>query len=236
MLKNHAFSMDSIKDKYCTVITGDIIGSKRLPQDARQALFKHMKEGSSAVRRYFDDFVPLDIAVARGDEWQMLVSRPAEALRVGLYYRAYLKASMTEVSVDTRFAIGIGSINFIPGSNVAEGDGEAFNLSGKTLDGLNRFSIGVAAAEDPKGLFSKALESAALLVDSQAKGWTSAQAQAVCGTLLGWTQNEIAARWPGERITQQAVSQHLKSAEWVYVEYGLGVFKQLVENRPADPW
>ena len=42
-----------------------------------------MKAGSSAVRQFFDDSVPLDIAVARGDEWQMLVSQPAEALRVG---------------------------------------------------------------------------------------------------------------------------------------------------------
>ncbi len=225
--------MEIEKNKWYAVITGDIIGSKRLPQDARQALFKHMKEGSSAVRRYFDDFVPLDIAVARGDEWQMLVSRPAEALRVGLYYRAYLKAAMKEVSVDTRFAIGISSINFVPGGNVSEGDGEAFNLSGKILDGLKRFSIGVAAAEDPGGLFSKTLETAALLADAQARDWTSAQAQAVCGALLGWTQNEIAARWPGERITQQAVSQHLKSAEWVYVECGLDIFKDLVENRLA---
>ena len=225
--------MEIEKNKWYAVITGDIIGSKRLPQGARQTLFQYMKEGSSAVRRHFESFVPLEIAVARGDEWQMIVNQPAEALRVGLYYRAYLKAAMTEASVDTRFAIGISSINFIPGGNVAEGDGEAFNLSGKTLDGLNRFSIGVAAAEDPKGLFSKALESAALLVDSQVKGWTSAQAQAVCGALLGWTQNAIAERWPGERITQQAVSQHLKSAEWVYVEYGLDIFKQLAENRLA---
>ena len=222
--------MEIEKNKWYAVITGDIIGSKRLSQDARQALFQYMKKGSTSVRRHFEDFVPLDIAVARGDEWQMLISQPAEALRIGLYYRAYLKAAMTETNVDTRFAIGLGRINFVPQDNVAEGDGEAFNLSGKILDGLKRFSIGVAVAKDSDGSFSKTLESAALLTDAQAKGWTSAQAQAVCGALLDWTQNEIAAKWPGEPITQQAVSQHLKSAEWAFVEYGLDIFKRLVEK------
>ena len=219
-----------VPDKKYAVVTGDIIGSKRLSEDERRSLFGLMKQGSNAVRQYFPAQVPLDIAIARGDEWQLLVEQPVHALRVALYYRAALKAGIPAANIDTRFAIGIGTINFIPGGNVTEGVGEAFNLSGKSLDGLAQFSIGVVVADEPHELFSLSLEAAALLVDTHARGWTAPQAQAVCGGLLGWTQKEIAEKWPGEGITQQAVSQHFKSASWPYVERGLDIFEDLVEG------
>ena len=220
-----------VTGKQYAVVTGDIIGSKRLSGDERRSLFGLMKQGSNAVRQYFPEQVPLDIAIARGDEWQMVVEQPAQALHVALFYRATLKAGMPAANIDTRFAIGIGTINFIPGSNVAEGDGEAFNLSGKSLDGLAQFSTGVAAADELHEFLPQSLEAAALLVDTHARGWTAPQAQAVCGGLLDWTQKEIAEKWPGERITQQAVSQHLKSAGWPYVERGLNIFEDVIHHR-----
>lgn len=220
--------MDIIKGHNYAVITGDIIGSKRFSKEDRQSVYALMKAGSQAVCRYFEQDFPLDIAIARGDEWQALVVRPCQALRIALYYRATLKGGMPDKDLDTRFAIGIGTVNFIPEDNAAEGDGAAFNLSGKTLDGLDRFTIGVAVEHEAFDHFTSALQAAALLVDSQAQQWTAPQAQAVSGMLLGWKQSDIASAWQPAPISQQAVSRHLQSAGWPFVEQGLSIYEDLI--------
>ena len=79
--------------KLYAVITGDIVDSSKLPPKKRQQLHKVMKEGSNALRKAFKKDVPMNVDIFRGDSWQMLVSDPSKSLRLGLFYRAYIKFS-----------------------------------------------------------------------------------------------------------------------------------------------
>jgi hypothetical protein len=69
------------------------------------------------------------------------------------------------------------------------------------------------------------------LVDAIATRWTDKQALAVSGALRGMKQEEIAEKLWEERITQQAVAQHLSRAGWEAVEKGINYFEQRQQNK-----
>ena len=127
-------------EKLYAILTGDIVNSSKLSSDKRQKLHYAMKEGSKAVRRAFEKDVPLDVDIFRGDSWQMLVFNPAKSLRIGLFYRAFLRAEMQSSNVDTRMSIAVGTIEFIPDDRVSGGDGQAYQYSGNALEKMTKAS------------------------------------------------------------------------------------------------
>ena len=126
--------MEIDPQKLYAILTGDIIGSSQLQEGDRKKLHQVMTDGSFYVRKYFGDSIPLDVDVFRGDSWQMLVSDPVKSLRIGLYYRAFIRARMQFNKIDTRLSIALGRIDFIPGERVSSGDGEAYRRSGEALE------------------------------------------------------------------------------------------------------
>jgi hypothetical protein len=203
-------------NKRYAVLTGDIVGSSKLTKAARAKLPGLIKRASSETQKAFPELVPLPVDVFRGDSWQLLVSDTARSLRVALYFRACLRSqSERGKGLDTRVAIAIGAVDFVPADRVSEGDGEAYRLSGSALEGLaaSRYlAVKVAAGQLPAGL-----DVTVQLLDAVAQGWTGKQAQAVAGALRGWTQEKIAEKWPA-RISQPAVTKHLAKAFWPSVE------------------
>jgi|GEM_PF-3074463 len=127
-----------INRKYA-VITGDIIGFKRFCIETRKQTFHVMRECNNRITKTFRGLIVCDIAMFRGDSWQMAVSLPKFSLRAALFVKAFLiAASPTGTIMDTRMAIGIGTIDYIPEKNVLAGDGEAFRISGKSFDRLEK--------------------------------------------------------------------------------------------------
>lgn len=113
------------------------------------------------------------------------------------------------------------------GARVSEGDGEAYRLSGRTLEqmpGRQRLQLAL-----PGEAGDAALAVVVRLIDVIVRGWTSRQAQAVCGALRGWTQEKTARAWPG-KVTQQAVTKHLDAASCPALEEALN----LVETRLGE--
>lgn len=210
--------------KRYAVLTGDIVNSSKLSKDDRKMLPGAIKRAARETRKAFPETVPLDIEVFRGDSWQMLVLDPVLSLRIGLYFRACLRSGKERGrGLDTRTAIALGAIDFVPKGKVSEGDGEAYRASGQGLETLpsGRFLTVTSAAfpdENPLGAI-------AVLIDALAQRWTGKQARAVAGALRGWTQEKIAKAWP-ESISQQAITKHLGSAHWPALETAL-VFSEL---------
>jgi hypothetical protein len=216
------------KNKLYAVVTGDVIASSRLSDVHRRDLHQAMTATSRALRKAFKSSVPAEVDVFRGDSWQMVLTTPASALRIALYYRAGLRSRMESHQIDMRMALAIGKIDFIPDNRVSQGDGEAFQLSGKALESMSksvsmRFRLPGRAEE-------RALDVVVQLVDSLAARWSDKQARAVTGALQGWKQDKIAKTCWQEPISQQAVAQHLDRAAWSSVEIGLTFFEETVQS------
>jgi len=210
--------MKIFAQKNYAVITGDIVDSSKLSKAQRKLLPGLIAKASSETSQAFPAAVPLTVDVFRGDGWQLLVSDVTRSLRVGLYFRAVLRSAAERGrGLDTRVAVAVGTVDFV-GERVSQGDGEAYRLSGRTLEDMPRKQRLLLAL--PAGNETEALAIIVRLIDVLAQGWTGKQALAVRGALRGWTQEKIAKEWP-ESISQQAVTKHLDGAQWPALEAAL---------------
>lgn len=222
--------MNGRKIDQCAVITGDLINSSKLSPKDWEKLHAVMNESSRLLRESFKEIVPLDVDIFRGDSWQMLLLEPPKALRISLFYRASIRAKMEMRDLDTRMAIAIGKIDSIPKTRVSEGHGEAYKLSGEALDRLNRSKAGNMCFAHKNDELAATFDIIVRLIDAIATRWTNKQALAISGALRGMKQEEIAEKLWEEKITQQAVAQHLSRAGWDALEKGTDFFEKKIKQ------
>ncbi|MCI0451399.1 MAG: SatD family protein [Candidatus Latescibacteria bacterium] len=217
---------------YHAVITGDIVSSGRLPQREFKSVQDVLKRAAEEIRAKLGAQVPLPLEVFRGDSWQIMVIDPSLALRVALYLRAYVRAEAPSSSVDTRFAIGVGTIDTPPERSVGEGRGDAFRVSGELLDrkASSRMQFGIANGAGDDAREERSLDVLLHVLDIVVRRWTSAQAHAVRGALLDWKQEKIAETWPGRPITQQAAAQHLARSGWDGVREAVEYYEDVMRT------
>jgi len=211
------------KKKYA-VISGDFIGFSDLPVKDRRKMYYILKDGGADLAAAFPQLMPCEVDMFRGDGWQVLLTDPVMSFRAGLYLKAYIRLETSGKNINTRMAIGIGRIDYVPANKVSAGDGCAFRLSGRLLDKMGR--IGSATLrfvmEDKKKsqLLDKAVRQAAGVSDQ----WTSMQAMAIMGALKGWTSGRISASWKN-KISSQTVEKHLDHAGWPAIKDALSGFE-----------
>jgi hypothetical protein len=203
--------------RWHAVLTGDVVGSSRLKPKARRELPAILKAAGQEFRKAHGREVPFALDVFRGDSWQLLVSDPALALRAAFFVRfSVIAESPPGQRLDTRVAVAVDRIDFVPSNRVSEGDGPAYRASGAALDGLrDPARMALVAGHAPA-----ALSVVIRLMDALVQDWTAAQARAAKARLQGHTQAEIARRWPGG-LSQQGVARHLGRAHWAALEAGL---------------
>lgn len=206
-----SFSLDP--QQTYAVLTGDVVASSELPREQRRKLPNMLEQAGKALPESLAKAAPYRLAVFSGDSWQLLLSTPSAALRVATFIRAYMLAN-TSARCDTRIAIGLGKVEFVPRGDVRKAEGEAFRLSGRALEALTdrcrmQLIVGDSLAADAAGWVA-----AVPLLDALIRNdWTEARARAVVGALHGWTQARIAELWD-EPIKQSTVSAHLLEADW----------------------
>ena len=210
---------------HCTVLTGDVVGSRRLDAAGRTCL----AEALQGIAERLPPVPPLPAFDRyRGDAFQMLLADPAEALATALRIRATLRTiELPSGKLDARLGIGCGPVEF-PGRSLAESDGTAFRRSGTALDELSepdRLSI---ATDDPD--LDADWNATFRLLDAVVERWTPAQAEAIVRRLDGRSQTEIAE---GLGVTQAAIQQRLKAASWDAV-HGLAR-RWRARNTPKTP-
>ena len=212
VLENHQYA----------VVTGDMVGYTGLSEDERVGIIDVLRHAHTEVVRHLGGHTSTALDVFRGDSWQFVVSAPDQSLRAALLFRAI----MISRSLDTRLAIGIGTVDFLPSAGVPTGDGEAFRSSGAALDGMPRGERMVIRAQGFIGSMDRAtLDVLVALLDALVSSWTPRQAAAVSGALMGLSQRTMASEWEGGAISQQAVAQHLDRARWNAVARALQHFE-----------
>ncbi len=214
------------------ILTGDIVGSARYRGDSRRRLHDAITTAGRDTRTAFGQSIPREVDFFRGDSWQCLVTDPEKSLRIALYFRATFRQIMQNNAADTRLAIGIGSLDFVPDNGISAGDGEAYRLSGSLIDRMSahcRMALGLSPSLNGTPIAASG-PVIVQLVDALVQQWTSRQAKAVCGALRNLSQKEIAEHTWGEVISQQAVAQHLQKAGWHAVQQALDCFEEYLKN------
>jgi hypothetical protein len=207
-------------DRVVAVLTGDIVDSSGLQRVDQRPVSVLIEHTGQQLNHNFRSAIHSQIDIFRGDSWQLIVLDPASAFRIGLFFRALLRA---EYGIDSRVSIGYGQYDFLPGESISTGTGQAFTLSGQGLEACRKPTRMVLSFPDgnlPGDILG--LRIITQLIDLQAGRWTPGQSQAVAGALLKLTQAEIAAGWKPEAISQQAISQHLDNAGWIQINHALG--------------
>lgn len=201
--------------KSYAVITGDIIKSSSLEAPDRQRLPEQIHEISCLLTEWLGDEVLTPISIFGGDSWQILLANPGDALRVALFIRASLLAS--PLNVDTRLAIAVGSVDFVPESGIEEADGEAFRLSGRLInDEMDRRTIAFA---HPDAEVTARWDLVCRLIDALIQtSWNANRARALTGEVRGLIREQTGQLW-SPPISRQSVNRHLKEAGWTELEH-----------------
>jgi hypothetical protein len=215
--------------KLYAVISGDIIGFSRLPLKDRQAMYFILKSGGKKLSEAFPGIMSCEVDMFRGDGWQMLLTEPVLSLRAAFYFRAYIRSKTTPKKIDTRMAIAVGKIDYIPENSVSAGDGAAFRMSGRLLEkmGLSKSATLRFVMEDKKK--SLLLDRTVQKVGGMASRWTSNQAMTIMGALKGWTHDQINAE-RSESLSAEAFEKRLHRAEWPEINRAVSAFEAMLSS------
>ena len=114
-----------------SIITGDIVSSRRLPS----------KDWMSGLKLIFNNLgkSPVNWEIYRGDEFQIEIKNPEEALLVALHIKAYFKM----INLDVRMSIGLGEKTY-KAKKISESNGTAFSRSGEVFETLKKSKINLA--------------------------------------------------------------------------------------------
>lgn len=170
------------------VITGDVINSSSIPIEQRSDLLTFMSSILDDIKQVFS----LHYEFFRGDSIQIIIENPSDALLVGLLFRAGLRGRTgKEFSNiwDARISIGIGKTEYLA-NHISTSDGEAFRLSGRTLDNMNKATLCLTT---PWVEVNDEFKVSLPFVDDIVCGWTVSQACALYHTFLKQsTKKEVA--------------------------------------------
>ena len=226
------------------IITGDIVSSREIDVPIRERLFDDIGVLLKELKKQWIN----SYETYRGDSLQCEVKSPEYALRVALiirsFFRAYfpdelkpkvfLKKGIKSVptkgyfatNFDVRLGIGIGTVDFIKKNKITSSDGEAFRFSGEALDNLAQGTQRMAV-KTLNTAFNEQIEPPVLLLDALIQKWTQNQAELVLYKLQDKKEDEIAAKL---KITQSAVNQRTKTAQWVAIEKLVLYFEKTVKT------
>lgn len=108
-----------------SIITGDIVNSRKLPSKIWIDGLKNLLNTKGKN--------PSEWEIYRGDEFQLEVINPEEALLTALQIKAYLKT----LKLDARMSIGFGDKTY-KAEKISESNGTAFVHSGELFETLKK--------------------------------------------------------------------------------------------------
>ncbi|AWN14952.1 hypothetical protein [Salinisphaera sp. LB1] len=153
------------------VLTGDIVKSSALSDDGLDTVMAALAELATIIGTW-----PGESGVCyerfRGDGWQLLINRPAHALRACLFARAAVRRVSDRG--DTRIGVGVGAAT--AAATLAESSGAAFELSGHGLEQLGvhqLWRIEEQRASPGDNTLTRALFA---VCDERSRHWTGRQA------------------------------------------------------------
>lgn len=199
------------------VLTCDIVNSTLLDPDQEQLLLTELKQILSGWKHEF----------YRGDSFQVYLESEAQALQLALLCRMAaisMAREETEIIPDVRVSIGIGDVEK-PVSDLGSAKGEAFLLSGRALDDMDK-EKGRLVISIRDTLAQAGLSLVADYINSICKQMTPKQAVVIYALLRGETQQEVADKLKKSKST---ISQHVTAGRWEEIETILKKYSAIIE-------
>lgn len=204
------------KYKIAGVITGDLVNSSGLTRETKNLLITQLDR---FARNNPGVLLPLEFY--RGDSFQLMVC-PELTARTAVFIEAMIIAT---AQTRARLSIGIGSVSKITPGKVLMSEGEAFQLSGKQIEGMKEEGR-ILKITVSKKTFQPLLAASFHLLESLIRGWKPGQAAVISQIPFTRTQKEIAERL---NISGAAVSKALKAGKWPVVEDFLSGFENTIK-------
>ncbi|MHC0440911.1 winged helix-turn-helix transcriptional regulator [Flavobacterium sp. 3-210] len=182
-----------------SVITGDIIGS-------RQQKSNHWVEDLKKILSPFGK-TPNEWEIYRGDEFQIEIKNPEDALLAAILVKAHLRT----IKSDARMSIGFGDKTHTA-EKISESNGSAFINSGELFETLKKQKVTLAMRTGDFAFDEKMnlmLQLALTFMDS----WLAQSAEFVALAIEnpGLSQEELGQKLG---INQAAVSRRQKRAQF----------------------
>ena len=219
--------------KYYAVLTGDVIKSSRLPPAQLESVRSSLVSAVDTARGWKRGLVRGKPEFFRGDAWQLLLTDPAMAMRVGILLRASFRAGGL---ADSRIAIGLGEVEKISSGRVSLSTGQAFTIAGKALDNMTRYSSMTIEVPKSVGPLSDWLPVVGHLCDSLIGQWTRRQAEIVCAAV---DPRDLDYEKIGQSlkpaVSKQAVSKGLSGANWYAIREAVRLFEMTAWEIVLEP-
>lgn len=187
------------------VITADIVNSTKIEETNRYLLVDELDNIIQDLKRLSS----LRCEMYRGDSFQVLVDDVKYCLEIAVLIRLGLKKSnlLKNTKLDARMAIGVGDVSY-EHEQVILSDGEAFRLSGRTFDKLNKRRLLIATNIND---MDEPLNVMLAFIDELLEGLSYTQSKYLYGSLLyNMSQMELANVY---NTSQPNIAKHLKSAK-----------------------
>jgi len=210
----------------CTyaALTGDIIDSTKLSNSEIHTTWETIKVVVEDFSIIHADTFEGGVDFYRGDSWQLLLRKPKYALRLALLIRARIRA---EVNIDTRISIGMGLVNEINENRISMSQGEAFVLSGHSLDDISGYFAFTGELPKRAGDLRKWFPVMLFLCSEIVESWTRRQAEIVSkALLLDKPTHSLIAKSLIPVVKKQTVSDSLRGANWRVLQETIAVFEE----------
>ena len=190
------------------IITGDIVNSSKLSSEERDIMLEKLQ----MIPEILSPAQSVLIDIFRGDGFQIGVSNAQSALRCALAIRAWLRCykladTNADKILDARLAIGIGTLDY-EGNTLSESDGEAYRLSARSLDNMNRARLEIRT---PWHEVNEELTLLTAFADDIVSSWTPSQSKIILRSLISSKSHVELSR--ELRITRQMVDKSLKASK-----------------------
>lgn len=210
------------------VLTGDLVAST---EASPRAINKSMELLASAAGQIATWRISENTAVGdtyftrfRGDGWQILIPIGAFGLRAALL--AYATLAAKAGLPDTRIAVGLSTVDEVPGPDLSDASGAAFEVSGRALLRMERGERLRVAGNRITPLRTAFIA----LLDDRITGWTVEQAAAMVLALPPDAPTQtIMAEQLG--ISPQALSYRLSGARWPAIRR---ILQEWERSRPPE--
>lgn len=200
-----------------------MVRSESIGLDKRDDLIKALR----CVIEELQHQSPMKMEIYRGDSFQIIVDNPAKSLRIASMIRAYLIGDAPKDEKngwDARISIGIGTIEY-NGESIVVSDGEAFRLSGRGLDNIEKNRLAITTCwEDVNDEVDASIGFVDNLITNLSRNQASLLYLAVAKEL---PQVEIAGR-TGK--SQQNISKTLNAAKEPLLSRYLNRFESLIKR------
>lgn len=205
------------------VITGDIVGSSQIKSEYR----KDLLECLNTMKNELQCVSPFSMELFRGDSFQLLIEDPAQAAKIAILLRAGLinhTPNKDDGMWDAKISLGIGQVEFLSDSIVTS-DGEAFQYSGRQLDGMGKRRM---AVKTPWQDANKELDVMTSFIDDIITGWSSKQAGMIYLALRADTPKKEVAEFIGTSV--QNVRNVLSSAKESLVRIYIDRYHEIIHD------